>query len=64
MIYNSVANGNELPAVDVIDEKYSGEIIFGAAVIKGGNIELGNAFMDYAVLYVENFEKYGWVRYE
>lgn len=64
LIYSSVANGNELPAIEVIDEKYSGEIIFGAAVIKGGNIELGNAFMDYAVLHVENFEKYGWVRYE
>ncbi|NLS45645.1 MAG: molybdate ABC transporter substrate-binding protein [Firmicutes bacterium] len=64
LIYSSVANGNDLPLIDIIDEEHTGEIIFGAAVIKGGNIELANAFMDFAVEHVENFEKYGWVRYE
>ena len=64
LIYSSVANGNDLPIIDVIDEKYTGEIIFGAAIIKGGNIELAEAFMNFAVKHVKNFEEYGWVRYE
>ncbi len=64
LIYSSVANGNDLTPVEVIEEKYTGEIIFGVAVIKGENVELAEAFMEFAVENVSNFEKYGWTSYE
>lgn len=64
LIYSSVANGNELKAIESIDEKYSGEIIFGSAIIKGGNTELADAFMSFTNDNVANFEKYGWRAYE
>jgi len=64
LIYSSVANGNELKTVEVIDEKYSGDIVFGSAIIKGGQIELAEAFADHAVKNVSVFEKYGWKAYE
>lgn len=64
LIYSSVANGNELKIVEVIDEKYSGEIIFGSAIIKGGQKELAEAFADHAVKNVSEFEQYGWKAYE
>lgn len=64
IIYSSVANGNNLEPVETIDEKYSGKIIFGAAVIKGGKTELAEAFMNFAQENVSNFEKYGWRAYE
>lgn len=64
LIYSSVANGNQLKYVEVIDEKHSGEIVFGAAIIKGGNEELARAFMDLATERVAEFTKYGWDRYQ
>lgn len=64
LIYSSVANGNELDAVETIDEKYSGEIIFGSAIIKDGNTKLAEAFMNFASKNVAIFEKYGWKAYE
>ena len=64
LIYSSVANGNELKTVEVIDEKYSGDIVFGSAIIKGGQIELAEAFAAHAVKNVSVFEKYGWKAYE
>lgn len=64
LIYSSVANGNELKTVEVIDEKYSGDIVFGSAIIKGGQIKLAEAFADHAVKNVSVFEKYGWKAYE
>ncbi|MGB9792251.1 MAG: substrate-binding domain-containing protein [Thermacetogeniaceae bacterium] len=35
LIYSSVAKGNGLEVVQAFDERLTGEIIFGAAVIKG-----------------------------
>jgi molybdate transport system substrate-binding protein len=64
LIYSSVANANGLEPVETIDEKYSGEIVFGAAVIKGGNTELAEAFMNFARENASVFEKYGWRAYE
>lgn len=64
LIYSSVANGNELKTVEVIDEKYSGDIVFGSAIIKGGQKELAEAFADHAVKNISVFEKYGWKAYE
>lgn len=64
LLFSSVARGNELKVVETIDEKDSGEIIFGCAAIKGGKSELAAAFMDYASENVTVFEKYGWRAYE
>ncbi len=64
LIYSSVANGNELDIVDVVDHEYSGEIIFGTATIKGGQIELADAFAEIATKHVDIFEEYGWKSYE
>lgn len=64
LIFSSVANANGLEPVETIDEKYSGEIVFGAAVIKGGNTELAEAFMNFARENASVFEKYGWRAYE
>jgi len=64
IVYSSVANGNELEIVEVIDSKYSGEIIFGTAIIKEGNTELAEAFATHAINNVAVFEEYGWKIYE
>lgn len=64
LLYSSTANGNQLKTVEVIDTKYSGEIIFGAAAMKGNKTELAHAFMDFASKNVNLFEQYGWVKYE
>lgn len=64
LIYSSVANGNELKIAEIIDEEYSGEIIFGTAIIKGGQTDLAAAFADHAVKNIAEFEKYGWKAYE
>ncbi|MDD4171792.1 MAG: molybdate ABC transporter substrate-binding protein [Syntrophomonas sp.] len=64
LIYSSVANGNKLKIAEVIDEKYSGEIVFGTAIIKGGQKDLAAAFADHAVKNIAEFEKYGWKAYE
>ncbi len=64
LIYSSVARGNELKIVEIIDEEYSGEIIFGSAIIKGGQQELAEAFEAHANKNVATFEKYGWRAYE
>lgn len=64
LIYSSVANGNELKTAEVIDEQYSGDIVFGSAIIKGGQKELAEAFADHAVKNISVFEKYGWKAYE
>ncbi|MCK8115562.1 molybdate ABC transporter substrate-binding protein [Anaerosoma tenue] len=64
MVYSSVANGNELPVVQTLDPEDTGEIVFGAAVIDGGNEDLARAFMDFASERVEVFTAYGWEAYE
>lgn len=64
LIYSSVANGNELEIVEVIDMEYSGEVIFGEAIIKGAQVELAEAFAAHAAENVAEFEKYGWKAYE
>jgi len=64
LLYSSTANGNQLKTVEVIDTKYSGEIIFGAATMKGNKTQLAQAFMDFASKNVNLFEQYGWVKYE
>lgn len=64
LVYSSVANGNEMEPVEVIDDQYTGEIVFGSAVMKGGQIELAQAFAQHARENVQFFEAYGWKAYE
>lgn len=64
MVFSSVANGNELPVVQTLDPEDTGEIVFGAAVIDGGNENLARAFMDFASERAEVFTAYGWEAYE
>lgn len=64
LLYSSVANGNELKTVEVIDPKYSGDIIFGSAILKGERTKIAEAFMDFASKNVKIFEQYGYVKYE
>ncbi len=64
LIYSSVAKGNDLEVVEVIDDKFTGEIIFGAAIIKGGNEKLAREFMNFALKNTDEFTKYGWSVYE
>ncbi len=64
LIFSSVANGNGLEPVDVIDTKHTGEIVFATAIIKGGKTALAEAFENFAFKNAANFAKYGWVPYE
>jgi molybdate transport system substrate-binding protein len=64
LVYSSVANGNGLQPVEVIDEKYSGEIIFGSAIINGKQTDLSQAFIEHASKNINFFEQYGWKAYE
>lgn len=64
LVYSSVANGNQLKYVAVIDEKYSGEIVFGSVIIKGSQNDISTAFEEHALKNVKTFEKYGWKSYE
>ncbi len=64
LLYSSTANGNGLKIVETVDTKYSGEIIFGATVMKGERTQMAEAFMDFANKNVTLFEQYGWTKYE
>lgn len=64
LIYSSVANSNGFEIVEVIDQKDTGEIVFGVGTVKGGNEELAKEFMDFAFENVNEFSKYGWKLYE
>lgn len=63
-ILSSVANSFDLKIVETIDKKHSGEIIFGAAVIKEEQTELAKAFTEIATKHADVFEEYGWRSYE
>lgn len=63
LVYSSVANGNGLKSVQAIEEKHSGEIVYGVGVIKGGKEKLAKDFLDYSVKKITVFEKYGWIAY-
>lgn len=64
LIYSSVANCNGFEIVDIIDNKDTGDIIFGVGIVKGGNEKLAKEFMDFAFENVNEFSKYGWKLYE
>lgn len=64
LIFSSVARGFGLEPVQVIPQEYTGEIIFGAAIIKGGNEELAQKFLDAANQHIDAFTKLGWQAYQ
>ena len=64
LIFSSVANGNKLKIIEVMDQKDTGEIVFGVGLVKGGNESLSRDFMDYAFKNINEFTKYGWKPYE
>lgn len=63
LIFSSVANANGLTPVEIMDEKYSGEIIFGTVTVAGENEDIANEFVKFANEHVKEFEKYGWTAY-
>jgi len=63
LVYSSTANANELKTVADIAEKDSGEVIFGAAMLKSDNQELAKAFMEFVTAHADEFEKYGFETY-
>lgn len=63
LIFSSAARSFSLEPVQVIPQEYTGEIIFGAAVIKGGNEELAQKFLDTANRHIDRFTRLGWQAY-
>lgn len=63
-IFTSVARANGLEPVDIIDQEYTGEIIFATVAVKGGRTELAEEFVKFANEHVDEFVKYGWKAYE
>lgn len=65
LIFRSVANAYRLGHTQVIPTEYSGEIVFGNAIIKGGNEALAKKFL--TVLKekdnISEFTKLGWQAY-
>lgn len=64
LIFSSVARGFGVEYVQVIPQEYTGEIIFGAAIIKGGNEKLAQKFLDTANKHIDEFTKLGWQAYQ
>jgi molybdate transport system substrate-binding protein len=64
IIFQSVARGHGLKIVEKISTDLTGEIIFAAAVIKGGDEKLAKEFYTFAREHVDEFTKYGWEPYE
>ena len=64
IIFRSVAKGHGLMAVETISKDLTGEIIFAAAIIKGGDEKQARQFYDFASRHVAEFTKYGWEPYE
>lgn len=63
LIFSSVARAYNLKPVQEIGNNVTGEIIFAAAIIKGGNEVLAKQFMEYATRHMDEFTKYGWKPY-
>jgi len=59
-VYRSVAVGFGLPIVQTLPHSLTGPIVWGAAVIRGGNERLAEDFLSYCLQHIDEFEKYGW----
>ncbi|AGL01090.1 molybdate ABC transporter substrate-binding protein [Desulfoscipio gibsoniae] len=64
LIFSSVAKGFGVEHVQTIPQEYTGEIIFGAATIKGGNEMLAQKFLDCANENIDEFIQAGWQAYQ
>jgi len=60
LVYSSTAHGINFQPVQVFGTDLTGEVIFGAMVIKNGNVKLAKDFYDYAYKHGSEFTKYGW----
>ena len=63
LIFSSVANANGLTPVELMDQQYTGEIIFGTVTVADGHEAIADEFVAFANEYVAEFEKYGWTAY-
>ncbi|NLX49957.1 MAG: molybdate ABC transporter substrate-binding protein [Methanospirillum sp.] len=61
--YSSTANLYDLDVAEKYGYDLSEEIVFGAAVIRGGNEEKAKDFMNFVDQNIEEFTKYGWEIY-
>lgn len=64
LIFSSVARSFGVDYVQTISQEYTGEIIFGAAIIKGGNEKLAQEFLDTANKHIDEFTSLGWQAYK
>lgn len=62
-VYSSTANMYGLDVVEKLSHDLTGEIIFGAAVIKGGNEAAAKDFLAFSTQNAAEFTKYGWEPY-
>lgn len=60
LVYRSTAHGINFQPVQVFGMDLTGEVIFGAAVIKNGNVQLAKDFYNYTYNHASEFTKYGW----
>lgn len=60
LIYTSVAKQHGLTPIQVIEERYSGEILFGVGIVKGGKEALAKKFLEFCQQNLGEFTKYGW----
>lgn len=64
IVFQSVAKAYDVKAVQTLSTDLTGEIIFAAGIIKGGNEKLAKEFYEFARRHVAEFTKYGWQAYE
>ena len=62
-IFKSVAKMYGLEPIDVLTD-VGGEIVFGVAIVKGGNVDLARKFLALAKKNIGEFTKFGWHPYE
>ena len=62
-VYSSTANLYDLDVVEKLSHDLTGEIIFGAAVIKGGNEAAAKDFLAFSKQNAGEFIQYGWEPY-
>ncbi|OPL10387.1 MAG: molybdenum ABC transporter substrate-binding protein [Firmicutes bacterium ML8_F2] len=58
--YSSVTKLNGQEFIEEIPLEYTGDIIFGAAVLKDGDEELAQKFLETAFEHIDEFTVYGW----
>lgn len=64
LIFRSVANMYRLNQTAAMGFDATGDISFGAALIKGGNEDLARKFLTFSIKHIGEFTKYGWQPYE